>query len=118
MLPRHQRVSTPLFKKVLEEGRTIHSPHFSLRLVPSHNTLPSRFSISVSKKVIKTAVARNKLKRRILACVELFYPRITGSYLGVVFSKKGAEALEYKEIQKEIISLLETINGKGLGFRK
>ncbi len=67
MLPRRARLSTEEFKVVMEKGRVFNSPLFLVRLLP--NMPHAAFSAVASKKVAKTAVIRNKIRRQIYAAV-------------------------------------------------
>jgi ribonuclease P protein component len=48
-------------QKAFARGRTFFNPFFTVKFVPSPK--PSRFTVVVSTKVFKNAVARNRLKR-------------------------------------------------------
>ena len=88
------------------DGQVFHATHFSLRAV-SHADVASRFSVVVSKKVARTAVARDKLKRRVYVVFrrsEKNTPISPGRY--VLFAKKNAPELSFKELEVEIKNLL------------
>ena len=77
-------------------------PSFSLR-VTSADT--AKLIISVSKKVAKKAVTRNKIKRRVRAVFRnLISDLKPGSYL--IIAKSGAESLKSKELESELKSLV------------
>lgn len=67
----------------------------------------SRFSFSVSKKVSKMAVNRNKLRRVGYSIVEKCIENVNPGYFLFFSYKKGAEKYKYQEIEKEILGLLE-----------
>lgn len=80
-------------------------------MVSSHFSLQVRLSgtvkviISVSKKVSKSAVARNTIRRRIRPVMRELSPKLkTGIYLIVV--KPGAEKLKSEELKSELESLV------------
>lgn len=105
MLARKNRVDTPTFKKVLSEGKNHHSKSFSLKFITSGT--PLRFSAVVPKSVEKKAVGRNTLRRKIRTVLEGVVRKHPQKVLtGVVFAKKGAKDLSFKEIEKEISELV------------
>jgi len=75
MLPSRNRIPRKVFPLLSNKAKTFRNNIFSLRYVP--NTKPgSRFSFSVSKKVAKNAVARNKLRRTGYRLLKKYLPRI------------------------------------------
>ena len=75
---------------------------------------PTRIGISISQKVSKKAVVRNRIKRQIRAILRQLLPRISPGWQLVVVVQPGAQACEYAEILGELEQLLaqaEVING-------
>ncbi len=62
MLPKRQRLSTASFKEVFKVGRRLHTPHFQVVYLKSADF---HASVVVGKKVAKTAVRRNRLRRQV-----------------------------------------------------
>lgn len=88
--------------KIIKEGKSIHSPLFSLKF--SKNTLYlNRFSVIVSKKELKSAVQRNKAKRVLREVLRNRLGKFEGFFDIVCFAKK--EVLE-----TNFIELLDTYN--------
>ena len=75
MLPSSKRLSIPLLKTVMDKGRLVHSSLFSVKILKTAHS--SRFSVVVSKKIAKSAVDRNKTRRRTFAALSTLYGRIT-----------------------------------------
>jgi ribonuclease P protein component len=68
MLPKVKRLSGPRVKEVLGSGQFKRFPQFMVKT--RDNDLGfSRFAVVISKKVSPLAVARNRIKRQILAAV-------------------------------------------------
>jgi ribonuclease P protein component len=67
MLPSNTRLPKATFREVFATGRLVHSTFFILRMKKSQKT--SRFAVSVSKKVSKSAVDRNRIRRRSYAAI-------------------------------------------------
>src|SRR3989344_5648297 len=78
MLPNQKRLTTTLFKDTIDGGMTYHSSLFILKLLKTIG--PSRFSVSVPKKVAKSAVERNKIRRRVYSAIRILYPNIKESH--------------------------------------
>lgn len=104
MMPKKRRVSRRGFEKVLSMGRTYHSSHFSIRIYEADK---GKFATVVSKKVALRAVDRNKLRRRVYAALQSLILDPTASPTIVVFAKKGASALRFKDIVAEIWLIIE-----------
>jgi ribonuclease P protein component len=107
MLPINRRVKKESFAKIMTGGVFVHAPNFYLRLLDRKDAKPSLFGFVVPNKVIKTAVGRHLLKRKMTAVVEkLLITLKTGSSV-VIFAKKDVSTLPYLEIEKEILELLK-----------
>jgi ribonuclease P protein component len=50
---------------VYKHGKTVRGPHMSLRFCPDAKRQDYRLAVVVSKKISKSAVARNRIRRRI-----------------------------------------------------
>ena len=76
-------------------------------LVKNTKEEKSKFSFSVSKKIAKSAVFRNKLRRQGYASVREFLSKIEDGYL-FFFSIKSVSGLDYKTLKKEVFELLSS----------
>lgn len=111
MLPKKNRLSRVLFATLLKDGAFFHSPHLSLRVVKTQKGL-SKFSFVVSKKVSKSAVIRNLLRRRGYSTLQSILngglkEEMNKAAIGAFFFKKGAPKLGFGEIRDEIEFLLK-----------
>lgn len=102
MLSKNKRVTTELFKKVLKEGRSIHTPALSFKYYRETTPVLSRFSVFVPKKVLKLASKRNYLKRKINSALRSVHPKAQNSIVGVIFAKTATVGLSVPEITKEM----------------
>ncbi len=102
MLPRLLRLNIGLFKEIIEKGRFSHGKYFLFRYVKNEG-IP-RFAVSVSKKVSKSAVDRNKIRRRVYCSVRKLINETQDGYKIIIFVKSGIEKLNIEEISKEIES--------------
>ena len=103
MLPKEKRIPREQFKELLLSRKFSNSPHFSLRIGVA--TMP-RFAVAVSKKVSKSAVVRNRIRRRVYnvisSSIDLFSP---GLYLFI--AKSGADKLKVEHIKTELDKLIK-----------
>ena len=109
MLAKKNRISRALFNTLLKDGAFFPSANLSLRVTKTQKGL-SKFSFVVSKKVSKSAVVRNLLRRRGYSALQSALDRekiSTGGFLGAFFFKKGADKLDFKSIQSEVVFLLK-----------
>ena len=77
---------------VFKNGETVRSRTLTLRYTKNSHRKQPRFSVSISKKVLKSAVKRNRVRRRLYEFVRLTLPQINGVY-DVVFIVTSAELL-------------------------
>jgi ribonuclease P protein component len=88
----------------MKEGVSVHSSWLSLRFT-SRAAYP-RFSAIVSKKVAKTAVERNRIRRRVYAVLEkLTLPPLHA----LVMVKKPLNDITPSDLLKEIENLLAKV---------
>lgn len=71
MLPRSQRLSGDQVRSLMAgKSAVLHTPLFMVRHVATTPGTTSRFSVVVSKKVAKSAVLRNLLRRRLYSAIK------------------------------------------------
>lgn len=90
-------------RSVYKYGRTVRSPYLSVRYQPTHRD-GYRAAVVVSRKVHKSAVKRNRIRRRIYAIIG---DQTIGSF-DVVFTVFDARLLElsFPELTKVVEDLL------------
>ena len=104
MLSKNKRISRKLFKENISKKRYFNSKHFSIQVTPLNT---ARFAVSVSKKISKKAVARNKIRRRVYAMIKKLIPKIEpGLYL--IIARPGAENIKGEELKNELNLLFES----------
>ena len=119
------------FQKVYQKGIRRSGRYLTLRGLPQHTKVvheatpgtlrsmdkgkpPTRIGISISQKVSKKAVVRNRIKRQIRAIFRQFLPRISPDWQLIVVVRPGAEECEYAQFLRELEQLLveaEVLNG-------
>jgi len=108
MFPKYQRIQKGDVLSVIKEGASYHSPSFLLKMLknPLKTTL---FTVIVSKKVAKTAVLRNKNKRRLREIIKKQSGKIPQGYFYVVTLKKDLNKSVFADIENETKELLAHI---------
>lgn len=99
MLPKEKRLRTEDFKE-FKGAYTSHTPHFIFRA--KRGTSTTRIAAVVGAAVAKKAVDRNKLRRRMYEAVESLWVSVPQATFFSITAKKGALALSFKDLRKEI----------------
>ncbi|NBD74009.1 ribonuclease P protein component [Patescibacteria group bacterium] len=105
MLPRRSRLGRRGIE-ALYRSRTdrVHSAHLTLIFSPAPQ---HRWSVVISKKVARRAVARNHLKRQLAALLrEGVLPALSPCH-GLLVAKKGAAELSFSELREEVATLIK-----------
>lgn len=103
MIPKKNRIKREDFEEITKKGGFLSSSLFSIRFLKNPEKI-RRISVVVSKKVAKTAVKRNLLRRRVY---EVIQKMPESPYFSIIFAKKGSEKASFREIATEITKLLK-----------
>ena len=92
---------------VYQKGKTIRKPKMSLVFLPNSKGF-TRVAVVVSKKVEKSAVGRNRIRRRIYEIIRLNMEHLPKKmdYIFVVFNKDVMK-MDYSELEKIVVGLVE-----------
>ena len=90
-----------------KNGKTIRDSKISL-VFAANSRNKQRFAVVVSKKVLKSAVGRNRIRRRIYEVIREQLPNIKQPVdcIFVVYSKDVAN-IDFKELRSLIVNLLK-----------
>ncbi len=130
-LPRINRLKRRQdFSLVYQKGRRRKSRHLSLVILRSQSAgngklpvevapqpmplFPTRIGISISQKVSKRAVVRNRIKRQIRAAIRSLLPNFSYGWNLVVVVQPQAVQCDYFQFLRELEQLLidaEVLNG-------
>jgi ribonuclease P protein component len=80
----------------------------------AQSQLPSRLGISISQKVSKRAVIRNRIKRQLKAAFWQLLPKVAPGWILVIVVKPEATKCDYHQFLQELKQLLveaEVLNG-------
>ncbi len=91
-----------------KKGATVRGPLLALRYVANSRQAHYRVAVVVSKKVHKSAVVRNRIRRRVFAIIREEMPATAASYdlVFTVFSETVATK-DSKALRQSIIKLLQ-----------
>lgn len=131
MLPETNRLKHRKdFSAVYRKGIRRNSAHLSLRALRKPKSVelskptaekslqPTRTGISISLKVSKRAVVRNRIKRQIRAALRHLLPRLKLGWDLVIVVRPIAQECNYAEILQELEQLLveaEVLDGNSRG---
>lgn len=92
---------------VYKNGKTVRKTKMSLVFAPNERNF-TRISVVVSKKVMKTAIGRNRIRRRIYEALRKNFEYIPKKidYIFVVFSK-DLLTMPFNELEKLLGELVE-----------
>ena len=110
MIPNTNRINREDFENIMKKGGFSNSGLFSLRFlknVENKGLSGWRISVVVSKKIAKTAVSRNKIRRRAYSILRKYLKNLKSPYFIAFFAKKGVEKATFQEFQTDIEKLLE-----------
>jgi len=107
------------FQAVFREGIRRHTSHLTLRALrskePDSQLTPTRIGISISLKVSKRAVIRNRIKRQLRSAFCQILLRVApGWRLVVIVQPSAVQECDYQQFLQELEQLLakaEVING-------
>ncbi|WNZ48909.1 ribonuclease P protein component [Leptolyngbya boryana CZ1] len=114
MLPQENRLRHRRdFDAVYQRGFRRGSRCFTLRVLKTPEQ-PTQIGISISKKVSKRAVIRNRIKRQVRAILRNFLPRLNAGFSIVIGVRIEAAECDYPQYLQELEQLLikaEVLNG-------
>jgi ribonuclease P protein component len=104
MLPANRRLTTDFFNETIV-GRSFHSPLLSIKAIKVSGK--SRFAVSASKKIFKTAVSRNRARRRTYSALASLLPHIADGFYVILLVKSETMKLKASEIKSAIENLFQ-----------
>lgn len=109
MLPSSQRLATKQLEEVLKKGKVVHSSFFWLKFIYTKN---KRISVITPQKIIKSAVMRNNIRRKVYNAVKLFINEVKQDLHVVICVKEPvikAETIQIQEKTKEIFNIAKLL---------
>ena len=110
MISKNQRLGRKLFAGVWKGGRRITSPLFSVVFVQNIDFTSNRFAVVVPKKVVSSAVNRNKIRRRVYGGLRKYISLLNSTSFSIILIAKSSMADKtYKEVVAEVEKVLNKI---------
>jgi ribonuclease P protein component len=107
MLPKASRIKKSDFPVLIKSGRGLNSSQFNLKWLPlADKSSPSQFSVIVAKKVAKTAVARNRLKRRLRYVLEKNFAKMEPGYQIAIFLWLNLLTTPFSTLEQDLLGIL------------
>lgn len=112
MLPKHHRFHGPAgFRWVYSGGRSAHGRYLIVRIREQHDR-PFQVAVVVSRKVHKSAVVRNRIRRRVYEAVRPLLATNDGPAVIVTVRDPSVQMLPMRTLQQEIRGLLSKVREK------
>jgi ribonuclease P protein component len=111
MIKGKRRISSLEFSDSTFSSKTVHGIYLSGRLISLKEPI-SKAAVVFSKKVAKTAVQRNRVRRRVYAILENFMQVIPQGKGLVIYGKKEAIGAPFKAIQDDVSTIVYALIDK------
>src|SRR5216683_1196978 len=92
--------------ETLSEGKSVFGTLISMRYVPARSL---KFSVSASKKVFKTAVERNRVRRRVYDAIDMAGFKSAKPASIMLMPKKECVDVNAKSLRAEVNALLARV---------
>ena len=93
---------------VYQNGQAFRSQLINVKLIQNKHRKDSRIAVVVSKKVLKSAVGRNRIRRRVYEYIRTQIPKFVNVFdIVIIVSSSGLLALPYDEIKSQISQIFE-----------
>jgi len=102
MISKQQRLGKKEFNNVFKEGTSFHSDFLFVKILKTENSNQSKFSVSIPIKIVKKAVERNLLRRRLYSIINKNLDKTKEGFNVVIILKKGGEKIDFDTYKKEI----------------
>lgn len=106
MLPKKERLSREAFNRSFAVGKRYHSPTLTLIHDPGSSF---HGSAVIGKKHAKTAVLRNKFRRRVYNVLHAVHQSTPLQGVFIVIAKAGAGTLPYDTLKDELRGLIHKV---------
>lgn len=93
---------------VYSNGKAVRSQLFTVKYVSNSHRKHPRFSVVVSKKVIKSAVGRNRIRRRLYEYLRIHTEKLSGVYdIVIICTSAELRTLPYAHISEQLDQLFD-----------
>ncbi len=113
MLSKGRRIKTEFFSRSVPFW-SVHGHSLSARVSFSEEKQAAKVAVIVSKKVAKSAVERNRIRRRIYGAVKNPLLHMQKGVYILLYPKKETLLLPYKNLESDVRDILDQIQNKAL----
>lgn len=106
MIPKKQRITKRLFSESFSYSKSVSNEYLTLKY-KGILEFPVKIAVVVSKKVEKSAVGRNNLKRKIYLCAQNATKSLKKPYILMIFPKKDCLKMTTSQIEHSLTELLK-----------
>ena len=93
---------------VYTNGKAVRSQSLTIKWVKNTHRSKPRVSVVVSKKVIKSAIGRNRIRRRIYEYMRLHFDQLNDVYdIVVITTSPELKDIPYSELSEQMDTLLQ-----------
>ena len=90
---------------VYSNGISIRTQKITVKFAKNPHRKDSRFAVVVSKKVLKSAVGRNRIRRRVYEIIRHELPKIDGTFdVAVMIFHKSVKDISHEELKENIVN--------------
>ncbi len=108
LIKKHRLTKYKDFEKIWVNGRNFFIKEIGVKF-SSNNLDCTRFGIVVPNKVIKKAVLRNKVKRKIREIIRKQIPFIKKGFDCIILARQGIGELSFDELKEKIDFILRKL---------
>lgn len=108
MINKSYRINKKEFDSIIKNGFSCNSSFFSLKFLENKEKI-SKFSVVVSKKVTKSAIFRNKTRRRVYSILKNEQKNLKKQGFFMFFAKKDLVKKDFSVIKADILYILSKI---------
>ena len=89
-----------------KNGSALRSQFLTIKYVPNKHRTDSRVAIVISKKVLKSAVGRNRIRRRLYEYMRNNIQKLNATYdIVIICTSSELKTMPYKDISNQIDQL-------------
>jgi ribonuclease P protein component len=107
MLPKKNRISKENFPSPKRQGFRVFSQLFSVVFYKGEEEI--RMAVVVSKKIAKTAVMRNRIRRKMYSILREGTKRTNKKGTLVIYPKKEALTAKFSVLEKEVVEVIHKV---------
>lgn len=93
---------------VYSKGEAVRTQKITMKFTRNPHRKDSRFAVVVSKKVLKSAVGRNRIRRRVYEIIRHELPRIDGIFdCAIMIFSKDIKDIPHEELKQTIVDIFK-----------